>query len=127
MNEMKEIANRFCLLTPELVQDSLLMHELVVPDANRIQFPAIGKVLFSQSPSETDGGVVWNQTFRAVTADPAVLRYRDASLYPAFFMTDGTLRVVGSHDSVPTVTVAPYDGGRYLVQSSFQAREALIL
>lgn len=127
MNEMKEIANRFCLLAPELVQDSLLMHELVVPDANSIQFPAIGKVLFNQSPSETDGGVVWNQTFRAVTADPAVLRYRDASLYPAFFMTDGTLRVVGSHDSVPTVTVAPYDGGRYLVQSSFQAREALIL
>lgn len=127
MPEMKEIASRFCLLAPALVQGSLLMHELVVPDAETIQFPAIGKVVFDQTSSESDGGVVWNQTFRAVTADRSVLRYSDARLYPAFFLTDGTLRVVGSHDSVPVVRVAPYDQGRFLVQASFQAREPLIL
>lgn len=127
MPEMKEIASRFCLLDPALVQDALLMHELIVPDAETIQFPSIGKVVFDQSSSKSDGGVVWNQTFRAVTADRSVLRYQDASLYPAFFMTDGTLRVVGAHDSVPTVTVAPYDQGRLLVQATFQAREPLIL
>lgn len=124
---MKEISTRFCLLSPELVQAPLLMHELVVPDADTLQFQAVGKIIFDQSPSDSDDGVVWNQTFRAVTADRQVLRHRDARLYPGFWMTDGTLRVVGSHDTVPLVTVAPYDQGRFLVQVSFQAREPLIL
>lgn len=124
---MNEISNRFCLLSPASVRDALLLGHSVAPDVSAHHFSATGPVLFDQTPNETDSGITWNQTFRAVTADSEVLQHKDAKLYPAFFMSDGTLRVIGTHDSVPTISVAPYNGGRYLVQVSFQAPEALTL
>ena len=124
---MTEISNRFCLLEPADVQDALLMGHAIAPTLTSHPFSATGPIAFDQTSSESDNGIVWNQTFRAITSDPEVLRHKDAKLYPAFFMSDGSLRVVGTHDSVPTVSVAPYNGGRYLVQVSFQAPEALAL
>ncbi len=124
---MNEISNRFCLIDPAVIQDDLLQGHDIAPDVATHHFSANGPVVFDQNSNETDGGVVWNQTFRAVTADSAVLDHKDAKLYPAFFMSDGSLRVIGTHDSVPTISVAPYNGGRYLVQVSFSAPEPLAL
>lgn len=124
---MNEISNRFCLISPALAQGALLMGEAIVPDAATPRFSAAGKILFDQTPSESDNGVTWSQNFRAVTSDPRVLEFKDVRIYPAFWMTDGTLRVIGSHDIAPLVSVAPYDGGRFLVTASFQASRPLDL
>ena len=124
---MNEISNRFCLLEPDTIREALLLGHAIAPDITAHQFSATSPVLFDQSSSETDDGVIWNQTFRAVTPDAAVLQHKGAKLYPAFFMSDGSLRVIGTHDSVPSISVSPSNGGRYLVQVTFQAAEALTL
>lgn len=124
---MTEISNRFCLLEPRAIREALLLGHDIAPDLTARPFSAVTPVLFDQTSSESDNGVVWNQTFRAVTSDKEVLQHNGAKLYPAFFMSDGSLRVIGTHDSVPTISVAPYNGGRYLVQVSFQAPDALAL
>ena len=124
---MKEISNRFCILEPATAAAALLMGALVAPEPTDRQFSATGKILFDQTPNETDSGLTWNQSFRAVTTDPEVLQYKGAKAYPAFYMTDGSLRVIGTHDSAPTIMVSPYDGGRYLIQASYQAPQPLTL
>lgn len=124
---MIEISNRFCLLTPSSTRRALLLGHSVVPDTNAAQFSATNPITFDQTNADTDSGISWSQTFRAVTADSRILDYKDAKLYPAFYMSDGTLRVIGTHDSVPTISVTPYNGSRYLVQTSFQAPEPLTL
>jgi len=124
---MNEISNRFCLIAPSLIREALLMGEAIVPDAATPRFSCVSKIVFDQTPSESDSGVAWSQTFRAITEDPAVLEFGNTRVYPAFWMTDGTLRVVGSFDFIPLISVAPYDGGRYLVTASYQAPEALVL
>ena len=124
---MNEISNRFYLLDPATVRVALLLGHDIAPDAAAHPFSATGKIVFDQTPSDTAGGVTWNQTFRAVTADKAILQHNGAQLHPAFLMSDGSLRVIGTHDTAPTISVAPHDGGRYLVQASFEAPDALSL
>lgn len=122
-----EISNRFCLLSPALTHDALLLGHSVVPDSATRIFSSASAVVFDQTPSEGDSGVTWNQTFRAVTDDPAVMQFNGARLHPAFYMTDGSLRVIGTHDSSPIINIIPHNGGRYLIQASFHAPEALSL
>lgn len=122
-----EISNRFCLISPELIRQALLLGHDIAPSTSTRIFSAVGNIIFDQTPSENDGGITWNQTFRAVTDDPEVLKHSDAERYPAFFLSDGSLRVIGTHDAAPQITVTPSNGGRYLVQASFQAPEALSL
>lgn len=124
---MNEISNHFFLLPQSLVSDALLYGQMVALDTDTKEFSATGPILFDQTPSEGDGGVTWRQTFRAVTLDPAVLDYGGARFHPAFRMSDGTIRVIGTHDSAPMITVTPSNGGRYLVQAAFDAPEALVL
>lgn len=124
---MIELSNRFCLLEPADAKKALLLGHDIAPDISARQFSACSPIIFNQNPEESDNGVVWNISFRAVTSDPAILQYRDAKLYLAFFMSDASLRVVGTHDSVPTISVAPYNGSRYLVQVSFKSPDAILL
>lgn len=122
-----EISNRFCIISPELIRDALLMGQTAAPGASTRIHSACGPIIFDQTPDESDSGTVWNQTFRAVTDDPAVFQHNGSRRYPAFYMSDGSLRVIGTHDCAPLVTVTPANGGRYLVQASFQAPEPLSL
>lgn len=127
IHDKMEISNRFCLLAPDSVHDALLLGHAVVPGSSTRVYSAVGAIVFDQTPSEGDAGVTWNQTFRAVTYDPNVQQLDGARCNPAFYMSDGSLRVIGTHDSAPVITVTPSNGGCYLVQASFQAPEALSL
>ena len=122
-----EISNRFCLISPKLIRQALLLGHDIAPEPSTHIFASAGSIIFDQTPSEDDGGVTWNQTFRAVTDDPEVLKHAGARRYPSFFMSDGSMRVIGTHYAAPLISVTPSNGGRYLVQASFQAPEALSL
>lgn len=119
---MKEIASRFCIIDPEEIRQLLLEGAKVELTHTMAQFATSGRVQFSQEPSIGDGGISWEQRFRAVVRDPAISGYNGSCRYVGIFRTDGTFFVIGSATEVPLLTVTPYEGA-HVVETEFETVE----
>lgn len=125
---MNEFSTHFCLVEPSKFDRELLLTgaRLGKPESAD-EFSCKGKVLFEQSPSTDDDGTVWNQTFRAVTDDPRVLRYNGTRQLLGIYLTDGSIRFLGNADDAPLLTVTPYEMGMYSVSASFKSLSPVVL
>lgn len=124
---MKEISTHFCAIEPAQISRALLMKEEISMPANSRDFPCKGKVLFEQSPTDTEAGTKWNMTFRAVTTDKFAERLNGRRQCIGFFLSDGSLRIIGAHDAAPVLHVTPYDGSVCVVSATFESTTPLAL
>ena len=105
---MKEISTHFCAIEPSHISRALLMKEDISMPANSRDFPCKGKVLFEQSPTDTEAGTKWSMTFRAVTTDkfaerlnlidPDVFNFCWIVDFPFFEKDPETGKIIFSHN-----------------------------
>ncbi len=123
----REISNRFCLIEPSLISSSLRMREhIFLPDESPV-FISRKKLTFGQTPSKSDSGIIWSQTFQGVSSDRKLLEYNRSRMYVGFFLTDGSLKVIGTADDVPVIQVTPYEQGQFVLNVSFDSTQEVIL
>lgn len=119
---MKEIASRFCIIEPEEIRQLLLSGEKVALTHTMDQYSTSGRVQFSQEPSTGDNGTSWEQSFRAVVRNPAIMKYNGRRRYVGVFRTDGSFFIIGSATEVPELTVTPHENA-LVVEISFETVE----
>lgn len=125
---MREISTHFCLVEPSAFsRESLLTGASLTLPAGAVKIACKGKVLFEQSPSTDDDGVVWNQTFRAVTDDERAMTYNGTRKMIGVYLTDGSIVYLGNADDAPLLTVTPYEAGMFSFSASFKALDPVVL
>lgn len=116
---MNDISNQFCLISPELIKDDLLMSVQITKPDDSPRFLCSSKLIFDQTSQESDSGLSWSQTFRGVSTDQELMNWNGRRAYIGIYRTDGTLIIVGSATEVPLITVTPHVGV-FVVESSFE-------
>lgn len=115
---MKDISYTFIL-----VRDKDLDLFLQASSAQQLSgvgevFRSGNKVDFSQEPSVSDSGTLWNQTFRGVTACGCARRWNGRRAGVAIVNSDGSITKIGNSGELPTITVTPYYGA-FVVSATF--------
>lgn len=118
---MKELSTHFCIIRPELIRAALSMRENICKPAVSPEFYCIRKLLVEQESEDDEPGTKWRISFRAVTKDSSVKNADSSKQYIGVYLTDGSLRIIGSADDAPYITVSPAEGGVYVVSASFDA------
>lgn len=124
---MREISNRFCLVSPEALKESLLLNDEPYIPTGTESYPCSSKIIFSQTPNDSDAGTSWAQTFRGVTLHADVYRWNGRKAFIGIIMTDGSVKYIGSYSDQPTVKVTPHERGTYVVEASFSSLKAIQL
>lgn len=120
-----DYSNRFHIIPRTLLQDHLQFGALPYAPEGSLDLSANSPVSFSQSPESSEHGVSWRQDFSAVVDDRRAVGFSGVRAYIAFAMTDGTLRLIGSAQEAPLITVTPHAGGQR-VSASFLSPEPVI-
>lgn len=124
---MREFSNRFCIIAPgALTESALLNDEPFIPSAAEI-FKCSSKLTFSQTPSDSDAGIVWNMTFRGVAVHTDAQKWHGKKAFIGMIMTDGSVRYIGSSEEQPLIMVTPYGNEVNVVEASFKALAPLQL
>lgn len=118
---MKELSTHFCIIRPELIRANLALKENIGKPAKSPEFLCTQKILLEQEPSEDEAGTKWIQSFRAVTKDNSVRSFDGSRQYLGLYLTDGSLRIIGSATDAPLITVTPAEGDVYVVSANFES------
>lgn len=123
---MRELTTHFYLIEPEDLADALRMGEnTFIPQTAR-HISCIGKVVYSQSPSQSDAGTKYSHTFRGVTEDSSVMRFNGNRAYIGIILSDGRVSILGSADEAPLITVTP-NPGVFVLETSFDTVQPIEL
>ena len=123
---MNDVSNQFCLISPELIKDDLLMSAQISKPDDSPRFLCSSKIIFDQQPGQSDAGTSWSQTFRGVTADSSVMSWNNRRAYIGIFRTDGSLLVIGSPTEAPLITVTP-NVGVFVAEATFETVSPVVI
>lgn len=116
---MREISNHFVLIGEGLIDPSLLMGENIAIPTGSKEYACTSRIIFDQAPSSGADGGYWTKTFRAVTADPSVIRFDGCHAFIGVILTDGSVKIIGDAYGIPLIRVTPHTGA-YVVDATFQ-------
>lgn len=123
----RDIANRFCIITPDLLSGFLVPSECRAMPQGAVEISCSRKVDIDQSPSSSDSdGIRWTISMSAASSDKQLEKMDGLRAYIGVFLTDGSIRILGTPDFIPRLTVTPY-AGAYAVSASVEALRALDL
>lgn len=115
---MKDISYTFILVREKDLDLFLQASSVRQISAVGEVFRCANKVDFSQEPSVSDSGTVWNQTFRGVTACRCSMKWNGRRAGVAIVNSDGSVTKIGNAGELPTLAVTPYYGA-FVVSASF--------
>lgn len=119
------ITSHFALIEPtDALRDYLRMQPLNFLPVEAAVFPAGGLIIIDQTPEESESGTVWRQELSLVTDAEEVMQFNGRRMYVAFWMSDGSLRLIGNSSSAPRLKITPYPGA-FRLEASFSALEPL--
>lgn len=116
---MREFSTHFAIIPEDQIHSALMMGENVALPSGAREFSCTSKIIFDQSPAESESGKSWTQTFRAVTKDPEVQKYDGTKACIGVILTDGDVKIIGGAFGVPVIKVTPYTG-TYVVDATLQ-------
>lgn len=105
-----DFSNRFHIFSPELFQNSLTFGSSPYVPEGADEAAALRPVVFSQDPQEDDNGTFWKMNFSASVADRSLMKYNKTRAYIVFHMSDGSIRMMGTPQEAPLITVTPHAG-----------------
>lgn len=123
---MRDISNHFCIIPPELLGD------FMTPDSCRwmphgaIDISCTRKIVLDQSPLSDSDGSRWSISISAASMDPVLERYDGVRAYIGLFLTDGSVRILGTPGHIPLISVTPYPG-TFAVSVSFESLKSIVL
>lgn len=121
------ITSHFALIEPtEELRDYLRMQPLNYLPVEASEFSASSQIKFDQTPEDEESGIIWRQEVSLVTDCQEVMQFNGRLMFVAFWMSDGSLRLIGSASSAPRLKITPY-AGAFKIEASFSSLEPLIL
>lgn len=125
---MKNIyfSNRFHLISPELLKEYLTFGSSPFIPEGSDEACALRPVVFSQTPETDDHGTLWKMNFSAAVADRSLMKYNKTRAYVIFHMSDGTIRLIGSHHEAPLISVTPH-AGALSISATFESGDPVRL
>lgn len=121
------ITSHFALIEPtDELRDYLRMQPLNYLPVEASEFSANSQITFDQTPEDEESGTIWRQELSLVTDNQEVMPFNDRLMFVAFWMSDGSLRLIGSASSAPRLKITPY-AGAFKLETSFSSLEPLIL
>lgn len=116
---MNDISTQFCLIDPKLIKENLLLGSEITTPESSPSFQCNSKIIFDQSPEQSDAGMSWSQTFRGVSSDKRLMEWNGRRAYVGIYRTDGSLIIIGSPTEVPLITITP-NVGVFVAETSFE-------
>ena len=121
------ITSHFALIEPtDELRDYLRMQPLNYLPVEASEFSASSQIKFDQTPEDEESGISWRQEVSLVTDAQEVMQFNGCLMFVAFWMSDGSLRLIGSASSAPRLKITPY-AGAFKLEASFSSLEPLIL
>ena len=121
------ITSHFALIEPtEELRDYLRMQPLNYLPVEASEFSASSQIKFDQTPEDEESGIIWRQEVSLVTDCQEVMQFNGRLMFVAFWMSDGSLRLIGNASSAPRLKITPY-AGAFKIEASFSSLEPLIL
>lgn len=120
------ISSHFAIIEPSKVRDYIRMQPLNFLPVGTPEYNATGKISFQQTPEDGESGLSYNQELSLVTQNPSIFRFAGCRKYLAFFMSDGSLRMIGTPDTAPLLKITPHEGA-FRLEVSFRSPEPLPL
>ena len=121
------ITSHFALIEPtDELRDYLRMQPLNYLPVEASEFSAGSQIIFDQTAEEGESGTTWRQDLSLVTDEREVMAFNGGRMFVAFWMSDGSLRIIGNSSSAPRLKITPYPGA-FRLEASFSALEPLIL
>lgn len=84
------------------------------------------KIVLDQSPLSDSDGSRWSISISAASMDPVLERYDGVRAYIGLFLTDGSVRILGTPGHIPLISVTPYPG-TFAVSVSFESLKSIVL
>ena len=123
---MRDISNHFCIIPPELLTGFLTPGECRYMPHGSIDITCSRKIVIDQSLTDDSDGRRWSISMSAASMDRCLDKMDGARVYIGVFLTDGSIRILGTPDFIPRLNVTPY-AGAYAVSVSLEALRALDL
>lgn len=123
---MRDISNHFCIIPPELLTGYMTPAECRYMPHGAIDITCSRKIVIDQSPTDDSDGRRWAISMSAASMDQCLKKMDGVKAYIGVFLTDGSIRILGTPDFIPRLSVTPY-AGAYAVSVSFDALGALDL
>ena len=121
------ITSHFALIEPtDELCDYLRMQPLNYLPVEASEFSAGSQIIFDQTAEEGEDGIIWRQELSLVTDNQEVMQFNGRRMFVAFWMSDGSLRLIGNSSSAPRLKITPYVGA-FRLEASFSSLEPLIL
>lgn len=121
------ITSHFALIKPtDALRCYLRMQPLNYLPVEAMEFSAGSQIIFDQTPEEGESGTIWRQELSLVTDNREVMPFNGCRMLVAFWMSDGSLRLLGNASSAPLLKITPY-AGAFKLEISFSSLEPLIL
>lgn len=121
------ITSHFALIEPtDELRDYLRMQPLNYLPVEASEFSANSQITFDQKPEDEESGISWRQEVSLVTDAQEVMQFNGRLMFVAFWMSDGSLRLIGNASSAPRLKITPY-AGAFKLEASFSSLEPLIL
>lgn len=120
------ITSHFALIDPELIRDYIRFQPLNFLPVGSVEFQASGQISFEQTPEESESGLSYRQELSLSTLEGDLLGYDGRKMYVAFYMSDGSLRLIGTASCAPRLKVTPFTGALKL-ETSFDSASPLVL
>lgn len=124
---MRELSNQFCIARPDTLTEAMLFNDCPFVPSTAGRYNSNQRVVFNQTHKDTAAGITWTLTFRATTTDPNVEIWHGRNAFVGFFMTDGSVRYIGTATEQPKVKVTPHTTGVYVVEATFEATDPIKL
>lgn len=121
---MRDISNHFCIIPPELLSGYLTPDECRYMPHGAIDIICSRKIILDQSLTEDSDGRRWSISMSAASMDRFLEKMNGVRAYVGVFLTDGSIRILGTPDFIPRLSVTPY-AGAYAVSVAFEALRAI--
>lgn len=123
---MIDISNHFCIIPPELLAGYLTPDECRYMPHGTIDIACSRKIVIDQSLTEDSDGRRWSISMSAASMDRCLEKMDGIRAYIGVFLTDGSIRILGTPDFIPRLAVTPY-AGAYAVSVAFEALRAILI
>lgn len=124
----KGISNQMCIISlSDVINNSIIPDMLREMPQGSQRIICKSKIKMEQTSYLDSDGLRWDISATAVTTDSSVQNIDSANNYLAVILTDGSIRVLGLRDYVPTVIVTSYEQETYMLSVSYQALKPIEL
>ncbi|MBR4089619.1 MAG: hypothetical protein IKK28_01930 [Mogibacterium sp.] len=121
-----DFSNRFHIFSPELLQNTLAFGSSPYVPEGADEAAALRPIVFSQEPQDDDDGTFWKMNFSASVADRSLMKYNKTRAYIVFHMNDGSIRLLGTPQEAPLITITPH-AGALSISATFESAEPVTL